>query len=613
MVVSGGVRRFLARQDLGWYLALLAVLVCAPSLELGWVADDLVHQASILGLDEFPEAKRSPLDLFRFASGDPEENRRAIDAFWPWWTAEDLRLDFFRPVTGLTHGIDYALWPRSPALMHAHSLLWLAVLVLAATRLYRRLLPGAAVAGLAALFFALDEVHGMAATWVANRNAAIAAVFVLLALTSYDRLRRDGWRPGAVWTPLLVLLGVLSNEGAVAVGAYLLAYAVCLDRGTWKERLLPLVPSAAVGALWTAAYKLLGYGAAGSGVYIDPGTAPARFVQIAAERAPALLRGLLAWPPADFDVLLARSAQPFIWWLSLGVAALFATLFWFFLRRDPRARFFALGMVLSLVPACSTFPSNRLLILASLGGVGLLAQLFAGLWRTAHGDGGWRLPASVMVVILIVVHVVFAPLGILAGMRDMGRLGAVIEQAALSLPADERLREQRVVIVNTPAAFVSNFGPVIRALRREPVPARSLILGSSLYSIAVERRGDRTLAVRPEAGFLPPPGTPRPGDDSAPPVSPNYVFQMLDHLFRDVRADPLELGERIELSDVTIEVTGVEDGRPSEMSFRFARPLEDGSLRWLRWDDGVYVPFELPADGETVVLEPARIQLPGLR
>ena len=46
------------------------------------------------------------------------------------------------------------------------------------------------------------------------------------------------------------------------------------------------------------------------------------------------------------------------------------------------------------------------------------------------------------------------------------------------------------------------------------------------------------------------------------------------------------------------------------MSFRFARPLEDPALRWLRWNDGVFVPFELPADGETVVLEPARIRLP---
>ncbi len=605
------VRRFLARHDLARYLALLAVLACAPALELGWVADDLVHQMSILGVDEYPQAKRSPLDLFRFASGEPEENRLAIDAgFWPWWSAADLRLKFLRPVSGLTHGIDYALWPRSPMLMHAHSLLWLAVAVVAATRLYRRLLPSPALAGLAALFFALDDAHGMAATWVANRNAAVAVVFVLLALLSYDRLRRDGWRPGIVWTPILVLLGVLSNEGAVAAGAYLLAYAVCLDRGTWRDRFLPLVPTAAAGALWWTAYKLLGYGTAGSGVYVDPGTTPARFVGVAVERFPGLLRGLLAWPPADLDILFARSVQPIVWWLSLCGAMLFAALFWFLLRHDRQARFFALGAMLSLVPACSTFSSSRLLIIAGIGGLGLIAQLFTGLWRTTQGDGGWRWPARAMAGLLLVVHIVLAPLGILATMTDMKRLGAVIEQAASSLPSDQQVRGQWVVIVNTPTAFVSGYAPLTRALRREPVPARSLLLASSLYSIAVERRGERTLAIRPEAGFMPPPGTPRPGDASPPAVSPRYIFQMLEYLYRDLQGDPFELGQRIELTDLTIEVTAVLDGRPAEVSFHFARPLEDPVLRWLRWEDGVFVPFELPAGGETVVLEPARIRLP---
>ncbi len=607
--MNRAIQRFLTRRDLALYLVPLAVLVCAPALWLGWVADDLFHQATILGIDGYPEAKRSPLDMFRFAGGEGDEQRRLVDAgSWPWWTAEDLRLGFLRPVTGLTHGLDYALWPRSPMLMHAHSLLWLAFAVAAATRLYRRLLPSPAVAGLAALLFALDEAHGMSATWVANRNSGIAVVFVLLALLAYDRLRRDGWRPGVVWTPLLVLLGLLANEGAVAAGAYLAAYALFLDRGTWQERLLALAPTAAIGALWAAAYKLLGYGTVGSGVYIDPGTTPARFAQAAVERAPGLVRGLLAWPPADLDVVLARSAQPLAWWLSLGVAALFAALFWWLLRRDPRARFFALGATLSLAPACSTFPSNRLLIMASIGGLGLIAQLLAGLWRTALGGGARRWPARAMAALLVVMHVFLAPLGILATMNDMGRLGAVIERAAASLPSGEQVRKQWVLIVQTPSAFVSIYGPLIRALRRQPVPAQTLILGSSVHPIAVERRGERTLVLRPEAGFLPPPGTPRPGDEDPPAVDPVYVFQMLDHLFRDQQLDPLELGERIELTGLAIEVTAVVDGRPAEVSFRFARTLEDPALRWLRWHDGIYVPFELPAGGETVVLEPARIR-----
>ena len=85
---------------------------------------------------------------------------------------------------------------------------------------------------------------------------------------------------------------------------------------------------------------------------------------------------------------------------------------------------------------------------------------------------------------------------------------------------------------------------------------------------------------------------------------------MFDHLFRDNVADPLELGDRIELTDLTIEITAVADGRPAEVSFSFARPLEDPSLHWLQWKDGIYVPFDVPAIGETVELPPARARLP---
>jgi len=40
--------------------------------------------------------------------------------------------------------------------------------------------------------------------------------------------------------------------------------------------------------------------------------------------------------------------------------------------------------------------------------------------------------------------------------------------------------------------------------------------------------------------------------------------------------------------------------------YEFAVPLEDPSLRWMRWQDGVYVPWRPPALGETEELPPSR-------
>jgi len=120
--------------------------------------------------------------------------------------------------------------------MHLHSLAWLGAVVVVATLFYRRMFAAAWIAGLAALLFAVDDAHGFPAVWLANRNALIGVFFGLLTLIAHDRWRRDGWWMGAVLAPLAFLLGLLSKESAVATGAYLVAYALFLDRGRWAAR-----------------------------------------------------------------------------------------------------------------------------------------------------------------------------------------------------------------------------------------------------------------------------------------------------------------------------------------------------------------------------------------
>lgn len=74
-----------------------------------------------------------------------------------WWTSSHLRIVFFRPIASLTHMLDHAPCPSSPALMHLHSIAWYAALVAIVIALYRRTLGrnGAEpwVVGLATLLF----------------------------------------------------------------------------------------------------------------------------------------------------------------------------------------------------------------------------------------------------------------------------------------------------------------------------------------------------------------------------------------------------------------------------------------------------------------------------
>jgi hypothetical protein len=75
---------------------------------------------------------------------------------------------------------------------------------------------------------------------------------------------------------------------------------------------------------------------------------------------------------------------------------------------------------------------------------------------------------------------------------------------------------------------------------------------------------------------------------------------MFDRLFRD---GPMAVGDSVDLGDVTVDVRTVTlDGRPDEVAFHFARPLEDASYRWLQWRDGVYVSFQPPPVGSSVTL-----------
>ena len=49
-----------------------------------------------------------------------------------------------------------------------------------------------------------------------------------------------------------------------------------------------------------------------------------------------------------------------------------------------------------------------------------------------------------------------------------------------------------------------------------------------------------------------------------------------------------------------------DDGRPRQVRFRFDRPLESSSLRWVSFANDRFEPFAPPPVGESRRIEPAR-------
>jgi hypothetical protein len=154
--VRGAIERFLSRPTATWAAIALAVALAAPSLTIGLCADDWLQSLVARGLHPFAGLPASRFDLFSFVGHDPRDTLLQMNAgMLPWWTDPAVKLAFWRPLSSLTHVLDWTLWPRAPLWMHAQSLLWFALALVAVAASYRRLFGGvggaAWTAGLATL------------------------------------------------------------------------------------------------------------------------------------------------------------------------------------------------------------------------------------------------------------------------------------------------------------------------------------------------------------------------------------------------------------------------------------------------------------------------------
>jgi len=168
-----------------------------------------------------------------------------------------------------------------------------------------------------------------------------------------------------------------------------------------------------------------------------------------------------------------------------------------------------------------------------------------------------------------------------------------------TLPEDPRVAGQTIVFANTLGGLADMLWIQTRHADGRPIPQRTLNLSPSCRAVSIARIDARTIVVRPVGGYLQPRGYVADGE-VATPASLVYHTQLMDMLVR-THVRPMQLGQMIELSVATIEITALtEDGRPAEATFRFHVPLEDRSLRWLYLDDYRYHRFSLPAIGKTV-------------
>jgi hypothetical protein len=339
--------------------------------------------------------------------------------------------------------------------------------------------------------------------------------------------------------------------------------------------------------VWAALYRLGGFGATDSGFYREPLADPLAYARGAVAHIPVLIMG--QWTPIPSDIASGvppgSAAALRLIGIGLATTALLAFLFVPLLRRDRLARFFALGGALSLLPIAATFPQDRLLFYVGLGSMGLLARfLYAFVAEPAllPASRWWRLPAAALAVLLLAIHLVLAPIAAPLEIRFEQGVNARMLAAIDTVPGEAALSRQDLVLVNPPD-FVYTAGaiPVVKRIAGQPAPRRLRVLAGAPTPMEVTRLDAQSLRVHLDEALFNVPMT-------------RY------HRAPEVR---FAVGERVDLDGFSAEIAGLNPaGDPDEIVFRFAVPLEDPSLRWLAWEDGVYVPWQPPAVGESTRL-----------
>ncbi len=565
---------FLLRPRSPARVVLIASLLLAPCLFTRLVLDDYVLATksgvgrTVAGLPI------EPLWLFTFTTGDPAQNQRLMDegVLLPWWSEPNHLNAFFRPLTSLTHLLDFRAWPSSSFLMHLHSLLWYALLLFALERVYRAIEPDSALlVGLSFLLFAVDDAHGATVGWVANRNAVIAVAFGLPALLAFHR-SAVGSRAAAWVGPFLFALSLCAGETAFSIAGYMFAYALCLDRRSWLRRAGALAPYVALLLAHRGAYRLFGLGSYGSSAYRNPLQEPFEFLISLGYNLPVLLSSKLLLPLADHGFFGPPQTRWVLWVISvLGLLALARPVF-DCLKRDAHARFWSAGMVLSAIPVSASLPGERLLLVLGIGASPLLARLLAPLADPVHRAAlGRRLPVLVFVLFM---HGVIGPLTLPLRAAAMEPVARQSERLNRGIPSGPEVQGKVVIVVNAPLVVMVSYLQLLRATRDEPRPTQLLMLASSSSDIAVSRLGPARLRVELEEGFL---------------------FRLEEQHYR---ADLMRGTDTISLRNLEATVVArTEDQRPKAVEFALDAPFEDARYLWRVYRDGALVPWQPPAAG----------------
>ena len=567
--------RIAARLNRPRAVLLAALLVALPTLFAGFFFDDYLHLLTLRG-DGFGATS---WDLFQFATGDVEAMAEHITSGpFPWYTWPALKLHFFRPLSSASMALDFHLFGHNTVLYHLHSVAWYMLLAWGVFLIYRRVftLP---VAGLCILLYILDDGHLVPVLWWSNRNAIVSAAPAVLGLVAHLRWREEGWRPGLPLSLAGYATGLLGGETALGILGFVAAYEI-LGEAPWRERARSIAPAALLGVIYIVGYKVGGYGAEGSGVYFDPVSEWRLFLAQAPTRMLELAGAQFFSLPVELSVFLpgAGLLMPLLALALLTLSTVALGSVWRTQDRETRHHlaWLLLGSFFAALPALATFPSGRLLTLASLGPcalVGVMVYSCLGrAWKTVPGL------ARTAAGCLVVIHVLLAPLSWVGASVIIPTFTRLSEDAFHAIELDPAsVTGQRVFCLFAADPYTGFYPVVMRRYLNYPRPLGWQTLSMAPADHRITRTGENSFEL-----FL---------------LDGEMLATPFERLMRS-HAHPFRPGEVLACAGFRIRILEIGDWGPRRLVFEFDKALEDEEYAFLAWQEGQLKKFHWPAIGE---------------
>ena len=99
-----------------WVAIILGTILSLPSIFSGYVADDHLLIQNTMSESIYPT--RSNTDYFTMVSSENELSSMRERGIFQWWTPNEFRINFFKPLSSLLHAFQFGLFPNSPWIMH---------------------------------------------------------------------------------------------------------------------------------------------------------------------------------------------------------------------------------------------------------------------------------------------------------------------------------------------------------------------------------------------------------------------------------------------------------------------------------------------------------------